>query len=566
MKKNLLLLSSLLLVITSCGGKPYTYTNPEEPQMDYGPVVEEGVNIDGVCNESYYDNENVYRIDNLAGASSYAEVKFGFAPQGLLAYAYVHESEIYENQKVVIYQQDSFELYINPGVYKDELRSNCAQFRASPSGRYESWRGMKSPADDYQWTRTYVPFRHTAKIDGKLITTTSQSINEDYLNSDGVAYELYIPWTSLDLDYNPKGLEILPAVVTANSTLEDDHVWSSYNGVAIDDLKNYISVGNREFKDQTGNVFNTDLTSSGFNLDYQTNENYAYVTNFGYHDQYALFNAYSTKYYARASVNLYNPLENDKFPKVGIGSVNTKGTTMFLLDPRESKDCYEALLVERPNNTDWLWSSAPVSWAGEYTYSKPITMEVIRLDNEIFYFMNGIKIFNGTSATLQNEASYPALMTMNYAALFDNCYVTTNEDEIKNRLEGNDPYLSSTLSTGGFINDNGTYIQNGGADQYGVFKKSGASYTLSVDITLGDALNGDQHPKIGIGEMSNSKINGYLFDPKPAKNNYEIVHVSGDNIPGQNNWVWGSIFWGGAQTYNRTFNLKLMRINETSYV
>lgn len=569
MKKKLFVLSSLLLSLSSCNNVTYSYVNPNEPQLDFGPEVESGINVDGVGDDSFYDNENIYRIDNIEGEDNYATVKFGFGEKGFLAYAYVYTNEIYENSSVAIFEQYSFEIYINPGVYKDELRSNCAQFRISPLGRYESWRGIKSPSDNYTWTRTYVPFRHASKVDGKVISKSSQIFEEGYLSSQGVGYEFYIPYSSLDLSYNPKGFDILPAMVTAHSTEEDDHVWSSYNGVAIDDLNNYIKIGNREFTDQTGNLFNTDLTSSGFVLDHQNDETYPYVTNFGYHDQYAIFNAYSTNYYVKTRVKLYHELENDKFPKIGIGSLNKNGTIMMLLDPRPAKNVFETVIVERPQNLGWDWGSAPVYWAGEKTYDNPITLEIVRLGANIYYFMNGYKIHNGTADILggENVPSYPSLMTMNYCALYDESYVTTDINEINARFENIGPHLSTTLSTGGYAYSEGTYTQSGGYDQYGVFNKLDTNYTMSVDIRLGDALNGDQHPKIGIGEINDNYINAYLFDPKPNKNNFEIVHVCSNRNNGiVQGWNWGSIFWGGENNYNRVFNLKVVRTGVESKI
>lgn len=567
-KKFLALLPVFLL--TSCGtqgapsSKEYSYVNPEEPQGDYGPVVEAGVNLDGLGNESFYETTS-YRIYNSAGEESYADVKFGFADKGLLAYAYVHEKEIYENPSVVIYHQDSFELYINPGVYKDELRSNCVQFRMSPHLRQETWIGLKSHVSDYTWTYYYVPFRYASHVDGKVITTEAERDDPSFLNSQGVGYEFYIPYTSLGLDYNPHGLDILPAMVTAHSMFDDDHVWSSYNNVDIDDLKNYITVGNRTYKDQGNNVFNTDLTSSGFLLDHQLDNGYPYVKNFGIHDQYAYFNAYSNVYYAKARITLYRPLENDAYPKVGIGSINSDGTSVMLLDPRPNNDNFQALLVDRAAGQDWRWGEAPIDWKGEHTYANPILFEVARLENEIYYYMNGQIIFTGNASFLGNKASYPMIMTMNYSALFDQCVVSTDRNVVEDRIGEVDPYLDHTLSTAGYTYLNGVISQNGTHDQYGIFKVKGTNYTLSADIVLGSNLNGDLYPKIGVGEISSTKIQAYLFDPRPNKDCFEMVHVSG-NAVGDNAWEWQEIFWAGEQSYDRVMHVKLVRDGATSYI
>ncbi len=354
-------------------------------------------------------------------------------------------------------------------------------------------------------------------------------------------------------------------MVTAHSVYDDDHVWSSYNGVGIDDLKNYISVGNRTYKDQGNNVFNTDLTSSGFLLDHQLDEQYPYVKNFGIHDQYCYFNANSDVYYAKARITLYHELENDKYPKVGLGSINSDGTSIMLLDPRPNKDNFQALLVDRVSGQDWRWGDAPISWKGQQTYANPILLEIVRYENEIYYYMNGELIFTGGTSFLGNKVSYPVLMTMNYSALFDQCSVTTDREEVEARIGGIDPYLDHSLSTAGFTYYDGVISQNGTADQFGVLKTQGTTYTLSVDITLGNNLNGDLYPKIGVGEISNSKIQAYLFDPRPNKDCFEMVHVTG-NATGDRAWQWQEVFWQGEKNYDRVIHVKLVRSADTSYI
>ena len=571
MKKKLFALLPVVFMV-GCGSQQvvstYYYTNPQEPQGDYGPEIENSVVLDGYANESFYDNEHVYRIDNREGEDNYSEVRFGFGEKGFLAYAYVYENKIFENSERHIYYQDSFELYINPGVYTDVLRSNCVQFRLSPLLRTETWIGMHSPIDDYPWTYYTVPFRYGTHVDGKVITNEAEEYDDSFAHSQGVGYEFYIPYSSFGLDYNPQGLDILPAMVTAHSTGEADHVWSSYNSVDITDLKNYITIGNRVFKPQGNNVFDTDRTSSGFVLDHQSDETYPYVKNFGHGDQYAYFNTFGDMYYAKTRITLYHPLLNDPAPKVGIGSINSNGTSVMLLDPRPAKDNYECLVVDRIGDQNWKWSEAPISWAGAESYDEPITLEVVRYHNNITYFMRGIKLFELNANALGNANSYPILMTMGYSALFDKCSVTTNEEDILNKLNMTNPYLDNTLSTNGFVYDadDDSLIQNGRTDQFGVFKISSTHHTMSVDITFGERINDDQWPKIGIGEMGTDVLCTYLFDPLPNKSQFSFINVFGNANPNNRDWSWPgtAIDWVGEKTYSRVINLKIVREGTTT--
>lgn len=566
MNRKYLFVLPVVLLLASCSASKssYKYVNPEEPQGDYGPEVEAGIVLDGKGNEAIYDNSHIYIINSADEYDeNFSEVKFGFGEKGLLAYAYVSEKAIFENTNQYIYNQDSFELYINPSPYKDDLRSNCVQFRVSPLLREETWIGMKSPVDDYTWTRYYVPFRYATHIDGKVITSEREMYDDSFYNSQGVGYEFYIPYTSLGLDYNPHGLDILPAMVTAHSVYEDDRVWSPYNGIAIEEVDRYISVGNRTYKEQGDNIFDTDYSTSGFLLDHQLDDTYPYIINFGVRDQYAGFNVYGTKYHARCEVSLIRILENDQFPKVGIGSYGSKGQSMLFLDPRPTKDCYEALLVNRVKGQDWEWSTNPPSWKGPETYDNPIPLDVVRYEDILVYFMNGQEVFRGSDNKIGSGPSRPVIMTMNYTAEFNNFSVSTDEDEIIDLIGDVDPYLSAD-ATSGYSLSNGVYTQSGTRDQYGLFRYQGTSYRMSTVIRIGSNLENDQFPKIGVGEMTdNNLIQCYLFDPRPTKDYFNGVNAS---KIGTNDWVWGPEFWAGEQNYNRDIKVTLERNGNVSKI
>ena len=111
MKKTLFIIPMILFLVGCANGggniDNYTYTNPDETQHDFGPEIEDGVTMDGKGEESFYDNEHIYRIDaDGEFEEAYAEVKFGFGVKGFLAHAFVHENEIYENVNLPIFQQD----------------------------------------------------------------------------------------------------------------------------------------------------------------------------------------------------------------------------------------------------------------------------------------------------------------------------------------------------------------------------------------------------------------------------------------------------------------------------
>ena len=138
---GLLFASSILL--TSCN-KEYSYINPNEPVTDLKATLEEGVRMDGIDDECFYNEDQTLAFK--CGIYDDVDVKFkvGFGSKGLLAFAHVSKSNFYEDSSLDIFKQDSFEIYINPSTFRKDLTAQCVQFRLSPLLRHETWIGVAS--------------------------------------------------------------------------------------------------------------------------------------------------------------------------------------------------------------------------------------------------------------------------------------------------------------------------------------------------------------------------------------------------------------------------------------
>lgn len=417
MKNKVFLILSLIPVLAACGQtKVFSYNNPDEPKENYLPVPDQGIVLDGKDTEDFYTNcESISYNINESGTETLT-MKVHFAEKGLLIYCYTKKNAIYENPTLKMYRQDSVEFYINPSHYKDGLTSSCIQVRVSPSGREEVWVGVEEPIDGYEWTFHWLPFVHAQYIDGVLIDSDIKNIDQNK-NSKGVGYEIYMPYSSMNLNFNPKGMDILPACVNAYNFRDGSFNWISYRETSIYDTNHFPSFGHRITEQTTNKVFNTAYTLSGFHLDHSEEKN-PWVTQVGFKDQYASFNVFNDRFLAYTHVKPLNTLKNDENPKVGMFMENEFGRIAFLLDPKPDKSNYQCLVVNQYKNHDWDWLNAPIGWAGSKSYDDGVDLEIIRDYNNIYYKLNSVLLFSLSSDVLSTNACRVGFMTMNHSALY----------------------------------------------------------------------------------------------------------------------------------------------------
>ncbi|MCQ2742309.1 MAG: hypothetical protein MJ239_03315 [Bacilli bacterium] len=538
MNKKSFLLLTLLPLLCACGnGGEYTYVNPEEPQKDLRPSVEEGMVMDGLDNESIYSTADTKSFFAGENKEVKADVKVAFADKGLLVHAKVtkNSKEFFENIDLDIFKQDSFELYINPSNFQDELNAGCLQFRLSPLSRRETWIGQQDVSTKYSWTKYYKPFNYGTYVDGDLNTQKGQPIK----NANYVGYEYYIPYSTMGLDYNPKGLAILPALVNATSVITGAYKWYSYDNVTITDITKFPVFGSKVFRDQTGNVINTDYTDVGYDLSHQKDAD-PYVVQDGWNDMYARLNLPSSSNFdVKVNVELVKALKNDKYPKVGLALRNEKGKIGFLLDPRQGKNNYQALVVEREAGAgSWDWDNAPIFYKGEPDYERPISMEIIRKGDKIYYLLNNQLGYVGNADVLDNGLCDAYLLTMNYYAIYKGFEMTTSEESINQKIAEIEKYDFSDSTPGIELKFDGTIEQCGPHDQWLKLSNKATNYEFSVDVLMKDVLLKDQYPKIGIAEQDESTLNCFFIDPHKNHDTYNVASCTGSTNPDARNWSW----------------------------
>lgn len=557
MNKRKFFLLILLPILAGCETPTYSFVNPPEPQKDLKPAVEEGMVMDGLMTEGIYATADSKTFTGGANNDVNAKVTVAFAEKGLLVYAKVtkENNEFYENIDLDIFKQDSFELYINPSNFQDELNAGCVQFRLSPRLRRETWIGQKDVATEYTWTKYYKPFNYGTHVDGLLNT----SRGKDIVKANYVGYEYYIPYSSIGLDYNPKGLAILPAFVNASSVITGNYKWYSYDNVQITEITRYPIFGNKEFRDQTGNIINTDYCDVGYDLSHQKSD-VPYVIQSGWNDQYARINIpTSNNFDVKVDMDLIKGLQNDLYPKVGLCIRNNFGKIALLLDPRQSKDNYEALVVNRAAGDEaWDWEHAPIFFKGEETYNKPIRLEIIRRENTIYYIMNDMLAYVGNAGVINNDICDVYLLSMNYCAQFYNIYTELDVSKIDDRLKIFNIVDYNNSTNGYSISEESEIIQKGIHDQWLMFNYSGTKYEFSVDVKLGSVFEHDLYPKIGIAEQDANKIQCLFIDPHEQHDNFEACSATGSSNPEERNWQWKA---GSRVNFdmNDFINLKMIR-------
>ena len=395
-----------LLALTGCYGE-YHYTNPDEPKTDLRAELEEGVQMDGLDNESYYLKDQTLHFTCGIYDDVSVTFKVGFGQKGLLAYARVSKSSFYEDASLDLFKQDSFEIYVNPSAFRKDLTAQCVQLRLSPLERHESWIGV--PSENYPWTKYFLPMNYGTKIEGEINTSKT-----DKKSATAVGYEFYLPYSSLGLDYNPQGLAILPALVNAEGCVSGAYRWDSFQNIAMTEVDRYPFFGNRVYQNQGDNILDTDFTDVGYEIKDQTTGE---AVQSGCYDQYAKIHFKNSKTFdAKVEIECVKNLNNDKTPKVGIALKNETNTLAFLLDPRPNKDNYQTLVVSQENGA-WNWEDAPVVWGGKQSFDA-VELEIMRRQDSLYFLQNGVLVHKSSTNMLGNEPCGVYLFTMNYYAKF----------------------------------------------------------------------------------------------------------------------------------------------------
>lgn len=576
-RKSLLvvIISFSLLLVSGCVNdnvsqpKPYSYENKTFDKHDWNTFeLDSPMRLDGVLDESVWNDSNAF---SFSSNSNNLSLKSYFGDKGVYFGINITDSKIFVNDNRLFWKNDSVELYFNPLNETSGPNSSFAQFRVDATGNVETWIGVPSP-DGYPWSKFYIPCNVETNIDGTLNPADNES-------SNGYVIELFIPWEGLLLDSKPEKLSLMPAFVESNGLGDNDYTWNAPSGMTHSSVGSYINFGSSgyiERKEGTtfGNYSNEIKYTSGFDV---TDDSNSKMSQTGAGDQYIYFkNINSTQYMYSVDIKLGQVLNDDQWPKAGV-IVGDNGSNIvnFFFDPLH--DLQQKTGVFTTGNSvgerGWQWG-AGIGLLNDINYETGVKVSVIRNEDE-FYILINDKLLTKEENLISGNST-PGLFTMNLTAEYTNYYITENISEIQEKIASITRYqgtvfgdsLFGKLYTQGFdfSNEESNVTQTGQGDQWIYFKDiCSTHYMFSVDVELGNRLNNDQWPKVGViaGENDN-KILTFLLDPLPNKDNYYGVFVPRES---GGNWQWGP---GSPLPYGLNYqtkiNVKVIRNEGNFYV
>lgn len=548
----------------------YTYENKVFDPADWNTFdLDDDIILDGKLDDSPWSQMNSFSFSNTSQTNTLS-VKSYFGEKGVYFGFEMNDSKVFVNTDRLFWKNDSVELYLNSLNRQSGPDSSFAQVRIDPTGRTESWVGIESP-DGYPWSKYYIPMKVTSQINGTLNPTDDET-------SEGYSIEVFIPWEGLLLEGKPEKLSLVPAFVESDGLGPNDFEWNPPVGATHTSVGTYLDFGPNGYIERTeGNLFgdysNEVKYTKGFDLSQETTK----VQQNGAGDQFIYFkDVNSTHYMYSVSVRLDEVLNNDQWPKAGviIGDDGDK-IVNFFFDPLQELSSKTGVMVTGNSIGDrsWQWG-AGIGLSNNIDYTTGVKVTVIRDEEDFYVLINGELLVKEQG--LLTGSSTPGLFTMNMAATFSNYSVTEDTEEISNavalatRTQGEvfGDSLFDKLYTQGFdfSNEKTNVTQTGQGDQWIYFKDVYSSqYMFSVDVELGNSINNDPFPKVGviIGENL-SGIKTFLLDPLPNKDNYYGIFVPRDTL---GEWQWGPGSPLPYQTdYTGKVNIQVIRDHDDYYV
>jgi hypothetical protein len=562
-KLSILFLLVLTLLLASCGKlAEYSFENPNFPQgFDENKApLEDTIVFDGQLNEGFYTGKNYLEFSKTGDANHKMTLTTVFFESGLLVGVQIKDPQIYYNSLNEIYKNDSFELYINPTSQRTKVNKDFLQIRVSATNDREMWIGVPT-GNEYGWSRFYVPFSSVVNINGTIIDTFEKDVEANQ-NSLGYTSEVFIPWTSLNLNSKPETIDIFPAFIESYGFGSNDFNWNSYQDLSHMEPTNYLTFdANGLSLSDDGTIFGDSnfgkLATNGFDLSDEENR----VIQYGGYDQYVYFkNITGNRYGFSVDISNLVILNNDPYPKVGvIVGENKDRIVNFFFDPFPPFNNYYGVFVPRDRNDDnWQWGPGSPLPNG-FSYQDVNKMTVIK-DTEISYiFVNDVlvdKRAHGLKGSTQ-----AGLFTMNMSAIYANYQVLT-EEEINGYIQTTDfgNTMFEDVSNGFSLLDDGSLLQNGIGEQTAYFKDvNSTKYKVSAKVKLTGALNNDLFPKVGI--IAGSTAEGdesFLIDPRP---NFDVKDFLGVSRSKGSDWSWGEqkIVWLDGIDYENEIELTVVR-------
>ena len=445
---SVLMFAALAMFIVACGN---TNSDFKFETYDYNPV---DAGEDDWTEVDFPDTDMT--LDGEVAASEYGEGYLSFTDingVNMKVYAHLGDEGVFfgfvSNDRNVFYHEDtdvfnntSVEIQVAP---RDTARldANVVQLRLGANGYAEQWVGFKAQDKAYDYTRKYLPSTGKVKINGELNSNTCQ----------GYSMELYLPYSSLNLDGKPESVVCAPSFNTKPSyTSGPRATWTMMLGCNLSEPATWYVV------DDSGM---TTYTSGYDDSNYETSYT---VTQTGTGQEFYYFGCDALDAFSlKATLHVVQAgLAGDGFPKFGLVSKSEESLVAFYVDAAGGTgNKFGKVIAEQGTNngTQWGWAtSSSHSMDGHWgdTYIREgnsyndIEMQLVYVNDTLYMLLDDVLVYAQHDYKGNDDGAIPGFMTFNTALAFTDIDLITEADVVETLAEG---FLPTAVKVDGDLSD-----------------------------------------------------------------------------------------------------------------
>ncbi len=375
------------------------------------------VTFDGVVDKNEYKGEVISFSDtngvtmNMYSKMAEDGVFFGFES---------NDTNVFVNPEQDIHQNTSVEIQLGKGG-TSELNANVVQLRVALDGSSEGWIGVRS-TEDYEYMRTYLEMANKVSINGELNSSTCE----------GYSVELYVPYSTLNLEEKPESLICAPSFNTRKDYGASGRTtWTLLVGSSFQDPTSWYQIGSEGQTVMTGG-----FTVSKDRLSQKGSSNQFY-----YFDD-----TLSDSYYVNMDVTIGDILNNDAYPKFGLVSKSFDSLLAYYFDiggEQYNSIGRVAASTTEFAGTNWEWETNSSKTFGiketlNLSLNDTVNLELMYYENQMVMLVNGQFVLSDVDVKGLEDGAIPGLFFFNTASEIQ---VNAYETEKKAVKEHMTPYL-----------------------------------------------------------------------------------------------------------------------------